>query len=250
MRHRQRGFTLIELLVVISIIALLIAILLPALGAARESAIVTQCLSNQRQIANASIAIAVDQKGMIPHPKLRGSAPPIGVNIVLREPEWRQFNDYGVTPEFFNDPGRDFDSYIDTPNGGPTPDTDEDWVIAYQYLGGMTHWYNYQGLMRSRSPVTLEDMTSEMAMTADALMRINGVWGGNVSTGAYTDIPPHFAPEGADNGPRGGNQSFADGSGRFHEFGEMEIFHTWNLNGSRDLYWFQEDTGDFVVSSP
>jgi len=57
---RRHAFTLIELLVVISIIALLIALLLPALKAAREAARRTQCLANQRSLAQACQAFATD----------------------------------------------------------------------------------------------------------------------------------------------------------------------------------------------
>ncbi len=57
-----KGFTLIELLVVISIIALLIGILLPALGAARATAKQVQCLANQRSFGQAECSFAADNR--------------------------------------------------------------------------------------------------------------------------------------------------------------------------------------------
>lgn len=60
------AFTLIELLVVISIIALLIALLLPALAAARETAQGVQCLSNIRQHATGAYAHAADRDSQLP----------------------------------------------------------------------------------------------------------------------------------------------------------------------------------------
>jgi len=65
--HRAKtGFSLIELLVVISIIAILVALLLPALSKAKDSTITTQCLSNKRQIATGLVAYAVDHKTLFP----------------------------------------------------------------------------------------------------------------------------------------------------------------------------------------
>ncbi|WP_428388018.1 type II secretion system protein [Mucisphaera sp.] len=65
-RQNPGGFTLIELLVVISIIALLIGILLPALGAARETARNMSCLSNVRQLTISLVTYSVDNQSKFP----------------------------------------------------------------------------------------------------------------------------------------------------------------------------------------
>ena len=62
----RKAFTLIELLVVMVIIALLVGLLLPALGRAREEARKTQCRSNLRQIGLAMNIYANDNKGWTP----------------------------------------------------------------------------------------------------------------------------------------------------------------------------------------
>jgi prepilin-type N-terminal cleavage/methylation domain-containing protein/prepilin-type processing-associated H-X9-DG protein len=72
----RRAFTLVELLVVIGIIALLVSILLPAVGAAREQSSATKCMSNMRQLGTAAAMYTVETKGfLVPADVQNPSAP-------------------------------------------------------------------------------------------------------------------------------------------------------------------------------
>ncbi len=81
----RAGFTLIELLVVISIIALLVGILLPALGSARRSALAIKSVSNLRQVGIAVAAYNTERKGFYP---IHSSAIP---SIGGTKPRWADY---------------------------------------------------------------------------------------------------------------------------------------------------------------
>jgi prepilin-type N-terminal cleavage/methylation domain-containing protein/prepilin-type processing-associated H-X9-DG protein len=128
--NRQfRAFTLVELLVVIGIIALLISILLPSLNKARESANSLKCMSNMRQIIQATSMFAAERKGWMP-----GAA---GTGVT-----WWSGNGSGDKPQgnFPSDNPSDWIAWqrkIDPVTGQASSGNDQNitWSALAKYLG-------------------------------------------------------------------------------------------------------------------
>jgi prepilin-type N-terminal cleavage/methylation domain-containing protein/prepilin-type processing-associated H-X9-DG protein len=94
--HKQKGFTLIELLVVISIIAMLISILLPALATAREQGRRTACASNLRQWGLSMSIYATDNRQWLPPNDNAGPGTIIWPGQTTRDAMRQLVSSYGV----------------------------------------------------------------------------------------------------------------------------------------------------------
>jgi prepilin-type N-terminal cleavage/methylation domain-containing protein len=258
LQHRA-GFTLIELLVVISIIALLIAILLPSLARAKEQARRIICASNLHQIAIGSNAYGNDYSGQLPPTTFidwGGQANYLRADV---------FNDfltiYGMAKGMWICPNIPPDDYVRTNiDDFAFPDPSKTWylkplysdgpyqiaMIGYNYCAGLVPGHQPVGNTPEeiKSPKTLSDST-DWVLSADYME----IWWDGIDQKENTPYPGsghvnHTNALGGYRGwmsmvtPAGSNVGLLGGSVSWRNWPELEPrmrSHPWYPMGT--MFW-------------